>query len=85
MLSEQPAGRSDGCPRVLNIRFFEAFDDIGKTIDAKGGQHGTLPDCAGGSAIGLSATDAYGTEPLPVMHHNEEDGILFRASYDIAA
>lgn len=38
-----------------------------RTMDRPSILHRALPRYAGGSAIGLSATDAYGTEPLSVM------------------
>ena len=40
--------------------------------------HKALPDYAGGSATGLSATDAYGTAPKPVMQDNVAGFIWLR-------
>ncbi len=43
--------------------------------------HGALPGYAGGSAIGLSATDAYGQKPQPVMGINNRRRFRFPADF----
>jgi hypothetical protein len=41
--------------------------------------HPRAPCLAGGNAIGLSATDAYGTDPKPVMHFLYHTDVWFPA------
>ena len=47
------------------------------SFQAKRLTHRALPPLAGGSAIGLSATDAYGTVPRPVMQVNYSGSLWF--------
>jgi hypothetical protein len=37
-----------------------------------------LPQCARGSALRLSVTDAHG-QPLPVMQYNQQLGVRFKS------